>query len=82
MIIKLPYTIEKRKDISFLLSSLSIVVALTVSILAAAGMISLYGEDVGIVLKAIAGGSFGSMSAIIDTLISEHQTDQLATLEN
>ena len=69
MIIKLPYTIEKRKDISFLLSSLSIVVALTVSILAAAGMISLYGEDVGIVLKAIAGGSFGSMSARIDTLI-------------
>ena len=69
MIIKLPYTIEKRKDISFLLSSLSIVVALTVSILAAAGMISLYGEDVGIVLKAIAGGSFGSMSALIDTLI-------------
>ena len=55
MIIKLPYTIEKRKDISFLLSSLSIVVALTVSILAAAGMICLYGEDVGIVLKAIAG---------------------------
>lgn len=63
------FTIEKRKDIGFLLSSLSIVVALTVSIIAAAGMIALYGEDVGIVLKAIAMGSFGGINAIIDTLI-------------
>ncbi|MBU06141.1 MAG: ABC transporter permease [Dehalococcoidales bacterium] len=63
------YTIEKRKDIGFLLNSLSIVIALIASIAFAAGLIALFGAEVDIVLKAIARGSFGSLHAIIDTLI-------------
>lgn len=66
---KFGYTIEKRKDTGQLFSILSVVVALIVSIAVAAAMIALSGADAGVVLMAIAKGSFGSMNAFIDTLI-------------
>ncbi|MEN8241813.1 MAG: ABC transporter permease [Chloroflexota bacterium] len=66
---KYSYRIEKRKELSFILSTLSIVVAVFVSLAVTAGVISLSGADAKVVLLAIAKGSFGDMSAIIDTLI-------------
>ena len=67
--INFPYTIEKRKDIGLFLNSVSILVALLASIVIASVLISIFGADVSIVLMALAKGSFGSMSALIDTLI-------------
>jgi general nucleoside transport system permease protein len=66
---KYSYRIEKRKETGFLLSALSIVVAIIVSLAATAVVITLSGEDAQVVLFAIAKGSFGSLNAIIDTLI-------------
>lgn len=61
--------IEKRKEVGFLMSAVSIVVALVASLAVTALVIYLSGADPGVVLFAIARGSFGSMSAFIDTLI-------------
>ena len=61
--------IEKRKDIGFAMSAISIVVSLLVSLLVTAGVIYLSGADPIVVLSAIAKGSFGGKNAIIDTLI-------------
>lgn len=61
--------IEKRKDIGFAMSAISIIVSLVVSLLVTAGVIYLSGADPKVVLFAIAKGSFGSKNAIIDTLI-------------
>lgn len=66
---KYSYRIEKRKDVGFLLSTLSIIVAIFVSLAVTAGVIALSGEDAKVVLFAIATGSFGSLSAVIDTFI-------------
>jgi simple sugar transport system permease protein len=66
---KYSYRIEKRKDIGFLISTLSILVAIMVSLAVTAGVITLSGNDAKVVLFAIANGSFGSLSAIIDTFI-------------
>jgi len=66
---KYTYRIEKRKDVSFWISGLSIVVALVVSIAITALVISASHADAKVVLLAIAKGSFGSMNAFIDTLI-------------
>ena len=67
--INFPYTIEKRKDIGLFLNSVSILVALLASIVIVSVLISIFGADVSIVLMALAKGSFGSLSALIDTLI-------------
>jgi len=66
---KYSFRIEKRKDIGFLLSALSIVVAIIVSLAVTAVVITLSGEDARVVLFAIAKGSFGSLNAVIDTFI-------------
>lgn len=64
-----PYRIEKRKDVGFFVSALSIIVALFVSLAITAGVISLSGADAQVVLVAMAKGSFGDLNKIIDTLI-------------
>ncbi len=66
---KYTYRIEKRKDVNFWISGLSVVVALLASLAVTAMVISLSGADAKVVLLAIAKGSFGSMNAFIDTLI-------------
>ena len=66
---KYSYRIEKRKETGFVLSALSILVSLIVSLAVTAGVIYLSGAEPGVVLLAIARGSFGNLSAIIDTLI-------------
>ncbi len=66
---KYSYRIEKRKETGFVLSALSILVSLLVSLAVTAGVIYLSGAEPDIVLLAIARGSFGNLSAIIDTLI-------------
>ncbi len=66
---KYSYRIEKRKDTGFVLSTLSTIVAVLISLAATAGVITLSGNDAKVVLFAIADGSFGSLSAIIDTFI-------------
>jgi len=66
---KYSYRIDKRKDVGFLLSAVSLLISVVVSLAVTAGVIYLSGADAQVVLFAIARGSFGSMSAIIDTLI-------------
>ncbi len=66
---KYSYRIEKRKDISFLVSTLSIIVAILVSLAVTATVIKFSGADPKVVLLAIAKGSFGNLNAIIDTFI-------------
>ncbi|NQS91878.1 MAG: ABC transporter permease [Chloroflexi bacterium] len=61
--------VEKRKDIGVFVSTISIIVAILVSLLITAGVIFLSGADPKIVLFAIAKGAFGGKNAIIDTLI-------------
>lgn len=66
---KYSYRFEKRKDIGFVWSTISILVAVFVSLVVTAGVIYVSGADPQVVLIAIAKGSFGSRNAIIDTLI-------------
>ncbi|MFV1948609.1 MAG: ABC transporter permease [Anaerolineales bacterium] len=66
---KYSYRFEKRKDIGFIWSTISILVAVLVSLVVTAGVIFVSGADPQVVLIAIAKGSFGSRNAIIDTLI-------------
>ena len=66
---KYSYRIEKRKDIGFIISTLSIIVAIIVSLAVTATVITLSGADAKVVLFAIAKGSFGNLNAIIDTFI-------------
>ncbi len=66
---KYSYRFEKRKDIGFIWSTISILVAVLVSLVVTAGVIFVSGADPQVVLIAIAKGSFGSLNAIIDTLI-------------
>ena len=63
------YRIEKRKDIGLFLNFLSILVAVAVSLIIASGIIIFAGETPRNVFMAILKGSFGSKTAIIDTLI-------------
>ncbi len=66
---RIPYRIEKRRDIGIGLDVLSVAVALLSSIAIAAVMISFTGADAKTILWAIVKGSFGSQSAVIDTLV-------------
>lgn len=63
------YKIEKRDNVGILQDILSILIALLSSIIIASGIIVYAGSDIQTVLAAIIRGSFGSMSAFIDTLI-------------
>ena len=64
-----PFRIEKRKDIGVWMDLLSIIVAILAALGIAAGIIALSGADTRTVLFAMAKGSLGSKSAIIDTLL-------------
>ena len=66
---KYSYRFEKRKDIGFIMSALSIFIAVIASLAVTAGVIYLSGADPMVILIAIAKGSFGSRNAVIDTLI-------------
>ena len=63
------YKIEKRQNVGIVNDILSIVVALISSTIIASGIVVYAGSDIQTVLQAIFRGSFGSFSAIIDTLI-------------
>lgn len=65
---KFSYKLEKRQNVGFLVDLLSIAVALLVSMAIASGIISNSGADVSTVLWAIIKGSFGSTTAIVDTI--------------
>jgi simple sugar transport system permease protein len=63
------YRIEKREDVGFLITILSIIVALMISLVIASGIIIFAGEKPMTVFMAIAKGAFGSKRAVVDTLI-------------
>jgi len=65
---KYSFKIEKRQDAGLLMDLLSIVFALLISIGIASAIISNSGADVSKVLMAIVKGSFGSLTALVDTL--------------
>jgi simple sugar transport system permease protein len=65
---KFSYKIEKRQNVGILVDLVSIVVALLASIAVASVIISNSGADAKTVLWAIVKGSFGSTTAIVETL--------------
>lgn len=66
---KFHYKIERRKNTGIIQDILSIVIALLTSIIILSGIIVYAGSDIITVLRSIFRGAFGSLPAIIDTLI-------------